>query len=214
MFARRRFAIGNCFSGMCWFWGSWTYNQSAGESSVTAFAQSCNETIEAVDVNVTFVGKSLAIDPLYPLIPDESSARSPPIDISLFEGYLMICREYGYLTTWNLIRSSNRVESTDLFDRDLIDDFNLLLTSSRYAIPIGDFAGPTKAEKVATAMRFQHRIVRAQSLSMNWRVPVNSTKPGPIPMARQPIEEMSYPARITIPNGATKGSVGNVHGGN
>ncbi len=55
----------------------------------------------------------------------------------------------------------------------MLDDFAAMLTTSRYAIPAADLGDPAAVDKVASAIKFQNGIIRAQELSLAWRAPAN-----------------------------------------
>jgi hypothetical protein len=108
----------------------------------------CNETLEAVDVAAHFVGTSLALDPANPPRPLEDTARPSTSSADLPSMDIM----YRYLA--NVTTPEN----------PLVDLFFAMLTSSRYAQPLGAIGDPAQTLRVADAIVWQHRILRAVDL--------------------------------------------------
>lgn len=64
-------------SDFLWAWGHGSMLSSPNVTSVSAMG--CNETLEVVDVAMTFFGPELRIDPAYPPLPNESTVRKSPL---------------------------------------------------------------------------------------------------------------------------------------
>lgn len=136
-------------------WGQLDYNNSTLLKH--AAAMGCNQTLEAVYVDTTFVGlKDLSIDSLNPPRPLEDTAKT--------SDELAIPRQavsdiYGIIPP---------IQSTEL----LADVFGLL-TTSRWAVPVSMLGDPAHDDDVAKALNFQHGILIAQALNSN-RAPINN----------------------------------------
>jgi hypothetical protein len=150
-------------SGPTYVWGS--LDSSASPLITTFSGLGCNETIEAVDVNVTFKGPDLQIDLSVPPTPLEYSDH--PSALVIWGG------EFLYYHLLN---------STTPAPRHLFDNFFTILTTSRYAISASSLADPLKADEVAAAIHRQHGIVRSQLMNSGYRIPAitaNATIPNP-----------------------------------
>ncbi|KAI6085191.1 hypothetical protein F4821DRAFT_154131 [Hypoxylon rubiginosum] len=148
-----------CCSDFLYVWGHKTNSSSQDGNSVAALA--CNETVEAVDTTVAFVGPDLRIDPSSPPTVNNASARQSTVDVhtafeNWFDPYFELASgpdSYGYY----------------------FNPFFYLLTSSRYGIPSASLDDPRQEEMISDAIVFQHGIIRAQTLNAGFRGPANST---------------------------------------
>lgn len=133
---------GGC-SDWIWAWGYWNITAENPVTSVNALG--CNETLDAIETDTTLLGAELSIDVQRPPIPDEGTSRfvaNLPVPSYLYSGLIALP-----LATEHLAASF------------------ALATHSRYAIPVEYLSMDTKAAIVADALRFQHGIIRAQSIN-------------------------------------------------
>ncbi|KAF3762845.1 hypothetical protein M406DRAFT_263476 [Cryphonectria parasitica EP155] len=118
-------------------------------------AMGCNNSFETVEVETTFIGTNLAIDPAQPPRPLEYTAHNT--------------------TSWNTLTLMYSYLA-EVHTNELLNSFFSLLTTSRWAVPVSMFDGAKDDAdtEVAAAIQFQHNIIMAQVLS-NTRVPANTT---------------------------------------
>ncbi|KAI0104844.1 hypothetical protein GGR51DRAFT_560842 [Nemania sp. FL0031] len=171
-------------------WGNFDLTTSA--SSTFASGMSCNDTIEAVDVEVTFVGTSLDIDPSKHPVPIESTARRITPSESDLDNLSEVLAEIGdqYLHLPPIKGPSNN-----------LDTFFSILTTSRYAQPLSALGDPTRREDVIDAIKFQHSIITAAMLSTQSRIPFNNTNATIHPSGNDP---NAYNVTVTDPIGSTR----------
>lgn len=139
---------------------SWGYIDSFAESKVGHVAvMGCNQSIETLDVNTTFIGAHLAIDVGNPprRLPDTARAISAPL------GSKSLVVRYAT----DLMPALSQMHDKDL------SGFFTLLTHSKYAIPVS-WLGGVNDSAVAAAIKFQHGIFFAQALDKA-RVPATET---------------------------------------
>lgn len=147
-------------SDLIYAWGKIDY--AAAQSVLHVAAMACNSTLERVDVNTTFVGTSLQIDPAHPPQPLENTAGASTLPANVSLGYSGLG---GPPTTLG------------------IEPFFSILTTSRWAIPLEFLGDPTASDAIGDAIKFQHNIIQAQLLRVH-TVPANATNatlaaPGP-----------------------------------
>ncbi|KAI3337578.1 hypothetical protein HD806DRAFT_543165 [Xylariaceae sp. AK1471] len=96
-------------------------------------------------------------------------------DFMLFAGALMNAHHGNSFDTDNWLSPYGYLaEGINALRTNLWPFFNLL-TTSRYSVPLADVDNPQRDESVASAIVFQHGIVRAQVLSEGFRGPANTT---------------------------------------
>lgn len=138
-------------SDLIYAWGQIDY--AAAQSVLHVAAMACNSTLERVDVNTTFVGTNLQIDPTHPPQPLENTAGATTLPANASLGYVGIA---GPPTTLG------------------IEPFFSILTTSRWAIPVEFLGEPTASDAIGDAIKFQHNIIQAQLLRVH-TVPANAT---------------------------------------
>ncbi|KAK1828608.1 hypothetical protein QBC39DRAFT_149476 [Podospora conica] len=156
-------------SDLLYAWGKLDY--AAEQSILYVAAMACNSTLERVDVNTTYIGTSLQIDPDHPPQPLEETARlsTLPSNVSL---------DYTGLAGPPTPNGG-------------IPPFFSVLTTSRWAIPMESLGDPAARDAVGEAIKFQHAIIQAQIL--RWHMgPANATNatlsdPGPGENDSQPV---------------------------
>ncbi|KAI5925292.1 hypothetical protein F4810DRAFT_72184 [Camillea tinctor] len=142
--------LGGC-SELLWIWGHWDLSSTDPVDSVSALG--CNETIETVDVEGSFFGSELRIDPDQPPTPDESTSS-----------YLFTPSNAPQLSVlWSPSAIYTNVVPT-YSSTDNLGSCLTLATNSRYAIPVELLGDPAEAPTVAASLRFHHGVIRAQSL--------------------------------------------------
>ncbi|KAI0910107.1 hypothetical protein F4823DRAFT_591726 [Ustulina deusta] len=115
----------------------------------------CNDTLEAVDIEATFVGASLDIDTFKPPVHIESTARS----VSPSQTDLNITGdEFGGGDLYSWLPSIAGPPNN-------LDAFFSILTTSRYAQPLSALGDPARREDVANAIKLQHGIITVAMLS-------------------------------------------------
>ncbi|KAL1909606.1 hypothetical protein Sste5344_004452 [Sporothrix stenoceras] len=158
-------ANGSLITHWVYAWGQLN-NANTNQTTVqTISAMACNESMQELDVQVTFDGATLDINPDLPVKRMENTVR--PSDAALS-------------TTLNYSLLSN---TTTL--PNLLDSFFGTLVSSQYAIPVGELgnstdssiaSGPgTQSNSVAEAILKQHGILRAQVVSAFNRRPTTAS---------------------------------------
>ncbi|KAK0749049.1 hypothetical protein B0T18DRAFT_427237 [Schizothecium vesticola] len=138
-------------SDLLYAWGEIDY--AAAQSVLYVAAMACNSTLERVDVNTTFVGTGLQIDPTHPPQPLENTAGATTLPANVSLGYFGIAAPPANLG---------------------IDTYFGILTSSRWAVPVEYLGDATANDAVADAIKFQHNIIQAQLLRLHM-VPANAT---------------------------------------
>ncbi|KAI1160046.1 hypothetical protein F5B18DRAFT_655031 [Nemania serpens] len=141
-------------------WGK--FDLTSSTAFTFASGMSCNDTLEAVDIEATFVGASLDIDPSKHPVPVESTARRIALSQTSFASFNVIGDLYLHLPP--IKGPSNN-----------LDTFFSILTTSRYAVPLSALGDPTRREDVINAIKLQHSIITAGRLSTQSRVPFNDT---------------------------------------
>ncbi|KAE8307958.1 hypothetical protein BDV41DRAFT_552933 [Aspergillus transmontanensis] len=119
-------------------------------------ALTCLELAETVDAVTRFRLPSLEIDPTsYPPTPDESSThRALTVHVPA--------------PRWRILSKDTSTP--------FLDSFFQLLVSGRYAIPIEHIQSTNKTDRVADAIKSQHRIIHAQEFNnYTRRIAQNST---------------------------------------
>src|SRR3569833_3205854 len=124
-------------------------------------AMGCNTTLEVVDVDATFVGTDLDLDPQSPPRPRESTARATSANSLVSGDYDVLGNMYGDWTTAPTYPQ-------------LLDSFFSLIVSSSRALPMSRLGDPTATADVADAIRWHHGVVLAQILGTQL-VPANET---------------------------------------
>ncbi|KAK2051680.1 hypothetical protein LY76DRAFT_556813 [Colletotrichum caudatum] len=145
--ATPRSAASTQCSDFTYVWGQLNENAPAQVGYISAMG--CNETLETVMAKVRLTGQSLHVDPTYPPVVQDSTAR--PVNLNLLP------LQYGLLA--------------DLPTGNQLDPFFSSLVASRFAVPAGDLGDPGlgKSGLVADAIVRQHGILRAQNLNVNSR---------------------------------------------
>ncbi|CAK7232623.1 hypothetical protein SEUCBS140593_008323 [Sporothrix eucalyptigena] len=150
-------------------WGQLANANSNQTTVQTISAMACNETMESLDVQLTFDGATLDINPDLPLLRMENTVT--PSDVALS-------------TTLNYANLINMTTAPNL-----LDSFFGSLVSSQYAIPVSELgtaqstaSGPgTQNNTVADAILSQHGIIRAQVVSaFNRRPTTASSRPSDV----------------------------------
>ncbi|KAK0660444.1 hypothetical protein QBC41DRAFT_286462 [Cercophora samala] len=128
-------------------WGKIDY----GADPVVRHAASlgCDVTFEVVDVNATFVGADLGLDPNNPPWVTEGSARESTMLTAAKNASRV---EYAYDNVTSAVRS-------------LFHPFFQHLTYSYRAIPLEYLGNPDRTEEVVEAIKYQYGIIQAQVLA-------------------------------------------------
>ncbi|KAI0185224.1 hypothetical protein EV127DRAFT_348779 [Xylaria flabelliformis] len=129
-------------SDFLWIWGHWNLSLPNPIASISALA--CNESLETVEADATFLGAGFSIDRAKPPVTDESTRQvvaHVPNRPSIYRG---IGPKY--------------------FPTNNLGVCFTMLTQSRYAIPVEMLGKETESGRVEDAIRFQHGIVRAHSI--------------------------------------------------
>ncbi|KAI1403335.1 hypothetical protein F4819DRAFT_506456 [Hypoxylon fuscum] len=149
-------------------WGN--YSTLSDPPFISASALGCNPTLEIVDVDVSFIGSQLQLNPSRPPRPIESTSRSIPVKTNVIVG------EYDNAELTDIIYDTLMylgLESINPRRNDIVfDSFFEQLVTSRYAIPISTIGDPSQAEVVKDAIIFQHGIIAAQYYNSRYRVGV------------------------------------------
>lgn len=138
-------------SDLLYFWGYTDPNRTLSTPIMHIAAMGCNVSYEAVDVDTTFIGPDLRIDPAHPPKPDNHTARPVPLASSPFRSGIYAGLEPFY----------GRAEG------DLRDNLFSILSSSPWGIPYSYLNDSSADLAVAEAIKFQHGIIEAQILSMS-----------------------------------------------
>jgi len=178
-------------SGYLYVWGSLNVSSLHSSTSNSSFssastprvaslsALACNETIEQVSTDVTFLSlpAGLQFDPSSPPpSPRENTARAANITVA-HDRYI-----------YNLVNISNPPH--------LLDEFFSVLSSSRFALPLDALTDPGRENDVVDAILKQHGVVRAQTLSLSYRLQ-NLSAPDSEPV----VSVMPVTAVVTDPSG-------------
>ncbi|KAF9767968.1 hypothetical protein IL306_014790 [Fusarium sp. DS 682] len=149
-------------SDWLYIWGE-LVDVGSNDMSVSSInALTCNESIEAVDVDALFHGPGdLRLYPGHPPIPVESSVQDITVAIP----------DLDYSTLINVTADG------------LLDPFFAMLNASQFAVPDSTFGSstPNAANEVQSAILSQHGIIRAQSL--NFKSRRHLTSRGTFPVA-------------------------------
>ncbi|CAK7229675.1 hypothetical protein SBRCBS47491_007331 [Sporothrix bragantina] len=157
-------ADGSLVTHWVYTWGQLARANSNQTTVQTISAMACNETMQELDVTVTFDGATLDINPDLPLVRMENTVR--PSDAAL-------STTLNYTNLINVTTTPN-----------LLDSFFSSLVSSQYAIPLANLgstsnssvSGPgTQNNTVAVAILRQHGILRAQVVSAFNRRPTTAS---------------------------------------
>ncbi|KAI1178432.1 hypothetical protein F4777DRAFT_96191 [Nemania sp. FL0916] len=123
----------------------------------------CNETLEEVDVDVTFFGPELRIDETLPPVIRENSSRPSAVEINTEPTYLYDMYELLIMTppfppgTWGTMSAP-----LSMF---LASPFNLSLS---------DLGDASRIQETVAAIKFQLRVLRAQAVNADHRVPIHN----------------------------------------
>jgi hypothetical protein len=131
-------------------WGR-VINGSAGNPQVSVVsAMGCNETAQTVTANVIFQGPDLRIDPNLPPTVQEMTAVTNRVVLAPLQ--------YDALADTST-------------PGNMLDPFFSSLTTSRFAIPVGDLGDDQldAAGRVADAAVSQHKLIRTQSINIRSR---------------------------------------------
>ncbi|KAI0405028.1 hypothetical protein F4802DRAFT_211548 [Xylaria palmicola] len=128
----------------------------------------CNETLEEVDVDVSFFGPELGIDPALPPTIQSGSAKTSALEINrAYHDYLSLFT--------SVIPQPENPPGAFL----MLGDPFILFMSSRFGLSYADFGNASHAQATADAIQFQFRVLRAQAINIDQRVSmprdVNST---------------------------------------
>ncbi|OTA79563.1 hypothetical protein M434DRAFT_381807 [Hypoxylon sp. CO27-5] len=160
------------YSSFMYIWGS--ISSMTNPPTISASVLGCNDTLEIVDVVMSFIGSQLQIDPSRPPQPVESTSRLAPTNISFDEG--VPSSTTGVLLRYTLYAF---LESLPPYGNDTIfDPFFEQLVTSRYSIPVSAIGDPSQAELVKDAIIFQHGIIAAQYYSKYFRTSVENALNG------------------------------------
>ena len=113
-------------------------------------AMACNTTWEAVDVDTTFVGTRLDMDPENPPRSLEDTVRRTTANEAEEDDD---DEYYAYALPYTNM------------EPDLLDDFFAPLTRSRWAVPRSSLGDPLHDEDTRSAIRFQSAIIQTQMLA-------------------------------------------------
>ncbi|KAI1169433.1 hypothetical protein F4777DRAFT_276142 [Nemania sp. FL0916] len=142
-------------------WGS--FDTKLPTNFTFAAGMTCNDTIEVVDIEATFMGTNLDIDTTKPPVPIESTARKllqNNVDHDSYETNppsqdLYYKNIYEYLPSFSSSRSSPLT----------MDSFFNLVTSSRYAQPQSALGDLAKREDMVRSIKLHHSIITASLLA-------------------------------------------------
>lgn len=136
------------FNGCSDYLYMWGKVDHLAESKVEhVAAMGCNQSIEALDVNTSFVGADLAID-----------LENPPRAVPNTERNSTASLSSGFSPP--ILYDSIPNIPTD----EVLSNIFALLTQSRYAIPLSMLGGGSD-DAVADAIKFQHGVLLAQALN-------------------------------------------------
>jgi hypothetical protein len=152
-------SMGSC-SDLLYTWGGIDYSSSPVVQHIAAVG--CNMTLQGIDVNTTFIGTDLDLDPQNSPRPLESTVRNTTIvNIRLSH------KNTAYVGIYN------NVAKVDVSPQ-LLNPFFAMLVTSPWAIPISALGDPSANANVTAAIKFQHGIILAQVLAA-LLVPANET---------------------------------------
>ncbi|KAH7163545.1 hypothetical protein B0J13DRAFT_431524 [Dactylonectria estremocensis] len=136
-------------SDWVYVWGRLVNMDSDGVSVNSINALACNETIEAVEVDVNLYGANLRIDPADPPALDETTVEDTSVAIP----------DLDYSSLINVTHTG------------LLDAFFAMLNASDYAVSEESLGGSSEAaaRKVRSGILGQHGVIRAQSLNFKSR---------------------------------------------
>ncbi|CAG7560416.1 unnamed protein product [Fusarium equiseti] len=136
-------------SDWIYIWGQLNNLGSSDMSVGSINALACNETIQAVDVDVVLHGSELNLYPDHPPVPVEHSVKDTSVAIP----------ELKYSSLINV--------SSD----GLLDSFFAMLNVSQFAVPDSTFGSSSAdaTDQTQSAILSQHGIIRAQSLNFKSR---------------------------------------------
>ncbi|KAK1758073.1 hypothetical protein QBC47DRAFT_373646, partial [Echria macrotheca] len=143
-----------------YIWGKLDY--AANPSVVHIAAMGCNVTYEAVDVDTTFRGAGLDIDPTNPPRPREETVRNSSVP-------RFIPAEPSPINFQDLLYYGL---ASPPVGTDNLHPFFGMVTNSRWAIPRDYLGDPGKDGVVGESIKFHHGIILAQLLNTN-RQPAN-----------------------------------------
>ncbi|KAK2001892.1 hypothetical protein LX36DRAFT_569338 [Colletotrichum falcatum] len=145
--ATPRTAASTQCSDFTYVWGQLNENAPAKVGYISAMG--CNETLETVMAKVRLTGESLHVDPTYPPVVQDNTARPSNLDL--------LPLQYGLLAN---LPTGNQ-----------LDPFFSALVTSRFAVPAANLGDPGlgKSGLVADAIVRQHGILRAQNINVNSR---------------------------------------------
>ncbi|KAI0966897.1 hypothetical protein F4678DRAFT_483533 [Xylaria arbuscula] len=149
-------------------WGN--INPKLPTNLTFAAGMACNDTIEVIDIEATFVGASLNIDTTKPPMPIESTARKLIQNDSDRAGYGTGNPGQDYYP--NIY--SDVPAFVGSHPSLNIDGFFDIVTSSRYAQPHSALGDPARREDIIHSIELHHGIITA-ALLVQSRVPLNNT---------------------------------------
>jgi len=186
-------------SHFLFFWGSFdrTHSASANDThppELFVSALGCNETLEVVDVDITFFGSELRIDPLFPPVVREDTVRVPPIlqppndsDHASFMNWA--------IGVWDQLVAPS---SEPLLDRF----FDTLTTSPLWSVPPSYLANAEHAAEVGDAIKAQMLLGISQTVNLVQRLPAAETNVTLLKIdAETPDDARVYKATVTDPLG-------------
>ncbi|KAJ5287532.1 hypothetical protein N7478_003218 [Penicillium angulare] len=152
-----------------YIWGSLNNNSFSHVAALT-----CRESAEMVDTKTRFTLPDFNISTEIPPQPDESTAR-PAIN-------------YTNSEDWTSSTESGTVNS--------FDSFFSALVYGKYAIPMEYLANEADNEKVISAVKFQHRVVKAQIFNSFNRESVGNSSSYPSPATLR--GKVTTPGRLRL----------------
>ncbi|KAI0528381.1 hypothetical protein GGR58DRAFT_527268 [Xylaria digitata] len=177
-------------SDLIYVWGKIDHNPKLVIQHIAAAA--CNDSFEAVDVNVTFIGTTLDFDSQNPPQPLEGTVRNST-----------------YAAVLNATQSSafygNSLIHIDVSPA-LMDPFFSTTVTSPWAIPISALGDPSAITNVADAIELHRGIYMAQLLAQNLG-PANETNALVAEFHTNPVEPDSNDASL-IRNTTVTAAVG------
>ncbi|KAK3358266.1 hypothetical protein B0T24DRAFT_540727, partial [Lasiosphaeria ovina] len=147
-------------------WGHVSTLPGTGIHVPAVSALSCNGSFQAVDVATTFFGTSFHIDPSFPPVPIEHTARPSPADLPNPDPF-----QPGLSTSDDSVLAPTDHRASPFVGTPF---FTTLLTS-RYAVPAAALGDPSRAPAVADAITFLDGVMRVQDETWNCRVPADAT---------------------------------------
>lgn len=157
-----------CGADFVFVWGT-TSRSSSEQTSITGYG--CNETIEAVETTVHLVGPDLRIDPSNP----PGITTRPPITTLLRPNRTTSRRGAAYKDVEDIYMSSAQ-HIVPAGPATIDQFFRILTTSPLLATPASALADETWTQRITAAIQRQHAIIRAQSLSADYRRPVDDAQ--------------------------------------